>query len=355
MDNLDVLNKLIQEELKPLVKRIDAEAFYPENFLHKLAGEGFFKSSGLTKQDYLPREVSVVEEIAKVCMTTAFNVWCHLASLTYIRNSNNAYLKDEILPLLENGTLLGGTGLSNPMKYYAKMETLHLKAECTRDGYVITGQLPAVSNLGSDHVFGIIAEVNEDERIMALVSCRTEGLTLKVKQGYMGVNGSATYSCAFENVFIDDRWILSHSADDFVEKIRPYFILNQIPLGLGVTDASIQSIRQVVNKQAGCNQYLATQPDELLEELQAYQNKLQQISKSKEVGDLVDEIIELRRQIVYLTTKATHACMLHQGGAGYFQYGAPSRRLRESYFLVNLTPTLKHLEKYCHLEKSKLA
>lgn len=351
MEKVAILKQLIQDELKPLVKKIDAEAFYPKAFIKKLAAEGFFKSNGLKKTEYLLREALVIEEVAKVCMTTAFNIWCHLASITYIRNSDNVYLQAEVLPLLEDGRLLGGTGLSNPMKYYAEMETLHLKAERTQAGYLISGQLPAVSNLGPDHLFGIIAEVNEDERIMALVSCQSEGITMKVKQDYLGVNGSGTYSCAFEQVFIEERWILSHNADHFVEKIRPYFLLNQIPLGLGVTEASIQSIRQVCNKQGGCNQYLVTQPDELAEELQSRRSQLMNMIASSDVDAEVENIIELRRQIVYLTTKAAHACMLHQGGAGYFQYGAPSRRLRESYFLVNLTPTLKHLEKVHHLNK----
>ncbi|WP_174733358.1 acyl-CoA dehydrogenase family protein [Mesobacillus harenae] len=340
------LEELIHQDLKPYVRKIDAEAFYAEDYLKGIGEAGYLHSrNGLDESILLAQEVRVVEETAKVCMTTAFNLWCHLASLTYIRRSDNAYLKNEILPLLEEGKILGGTGLSNPMKYYAGLEVLHLKAKKVDGGYVVNGQLPSVSNLGPDHWFGIIAEVDEDQRVMAVVPCNAEGLTLKAKLEYMAVNGSATFSCAFNEVRIPEKWIVSHDVDRFIQKIRPAFVLYQIPLGLGVTEASITSVRQVCNKQGGCNQYLPIQPDELEAELRAIREEVYKIAKDPALPERVQELLKLRLRIVYLTSKASHAAMLHQGGAGYLQNSAPSRRLRESYFLVNLTPTVKHLEK----------
>lgn len=108
--------------------------------------------------------MKLVEETAKVCMTTAFTIWCHLAALTYLRTCENAYLKNLLLPLLENGKVLGATGLSNPMKSYAGLESLRLKAERVSEGFVINGHLPSVSNLGQNHWFGIVASVHEKSR-----------------------------------------------------------------------------------------------------------------------------------------------------------------------------------------------
>lgn len=148
MNDRTILDDLIQTQFKPFVRRIDSEAYYAEDFLKSIGKAGFLDSRNGV--DYA-KEARVVEETAKVCMTTAFNLWCHLASLTYIRNSENAYLKNEILPRLENGELLGGTGLSNPMKYYAGLEALYLSAKKDNGGYIVNGQLPTVSNLGTDH------------------------------------------------------------------------------------------------------------------------------------------------------------------------------------------------------------
>jgi hypothetical protein len=47
----------------------------------------------------------------------------------------------------------------------------------------------------------------------------------------------------------------------------------------------------------------------------------------------------------YLTSKAVYIDMLYSGGRAYLRDSDAFRRLRESYFIVNLTPTVKQLEK----------
>ncbi|WP_042351870.1 acyl-CoA dehydrogenase family protein [Bacillus massiliigorillae] len=345
MVKLQGLEDLLQSQLKQHVKKIDEEAYYPREFLLQLGKSGYFQSEGLDYSEVLLREARVVEETAKVCMTTAFNIWCHLASLTYIRATDNMYLKNNLLPLLESGELLGATGLSNPMKYYAGLEKLHLQARRVDGGYTISGTLPAVSNLGRDHWFGIIASIDNNQRIMAYVQGNVERLVFKEKLGYLGLNGSATYACQFDDVFIPDDWVIAEQADSFVEKIRPAFVLYQIPLGFGVTGASIQSIDKVCSRQAGCNKYLAVQSDELSEELQQLRSQLEHYITQTDLREQWKGLLNVRLQTVHLTSKATHACMLHQGSAGYLKCSPPSRRLRESYFFVNLTPTVRHLGK----------
>src|SRR5699024_251686 len=99
---MGLLDTIIKEHLKPVVKKVDAEAFYAEEYLLELGYNGFFNSSGHTQQETLKREAWLVEKTSEFCMTTGFNLWCHLAALTYIRKSDNQYLKENLLPRLEN-------------------------------------------------------------------------------------------------------------------------------------------------------------------------------------------------------------------------------------------------------------
>lgn len=345
-EKVETLEQLIEKELKPYVKKIDAEGFYQEQYLRELGKAGFFSTNHKSQKEYILQEMKVVEETAKWCMTTAFCLWCHLAALTYVRNSNNLSLKNKLLPLLENGKILGATGLSNPMKYYAGLEKLHLKAKPKEDGYILSGVLPNVSNLGDNHWFGVIAEVDEHKRIMCFIPSNAEGLILKEKNDFLGLNGSATYSCTFQDVFVPNQWVLSDDADLFVEKIRPVFILYQIPLGLGVIRSSIASIEKVINKQNGCNSFLKIQPGQL----KTQERKIQDDIHALFSGQRLDwkEIARIRLEAAYLTLEAVQANMLHHGSAGYLMHSAPSRRLREAYFFANLTPTVKHLEKVLH-------
>jgi alkylation response protein AidB-like acyl-CoA dehydrogenase len=338
-----LLENIINEDLKPYVKRIDAEAYYAENYLRKLGEAGFLSSENKSKKDTIMDEMYLVKETAKVCMTTAFCLWCHLAALTYVRNTKNEKLKNELLPALESGEILGGTGLSNPMKFYAGLENLHLSAKKVEGGYLISGVLPSVSNLGKGHSFGFVAGLDDTEQIMGIVSCDVEGLQLKEKVDYLAINGSATYACSFKDVFIPNENILSEDAGAFIEVIRPAFLLYQIPLGLGVTQASIESIEKVCQRQNGCNQYLKNRPEDLRQEEEKIQAKIQTLFDQERVS--FKEIAAIRLQSAYLTLEAVQASMLHNGSAGYLQNCAPSRRLREAYFFANLTPTIKHLEK----------
>lgn len=336
-----VLQVLIDDQLKPLVKKIDEEAFYAEEYLYALGKAGLFNSLDKTKAEYLLDELEIVEETAKVCMTTAFCLWCHLAALTYIRNTKNIALRERVLAQLENGLLLGATGLSNPMKYYAGMEKLHLRAERVDGGYIVNGVLPAVSNLGENHYFGALADCDGNE-VMVFVHADDENIQLKELVDYLGVNGSATCAVRFTNVFIADDYVIAHDAASFIDEIRPTFVLYQVPLGIGVMGAAIEGIEKVKGKQNGSNQYLPVQAKDIAEKIEQIKQKLKDIAKQ---DIAIFDICSLRLHTAYETLAAVQANMLHNGSGGYVNGSAPSRKLREAYFFANLTPTIRQLEK----------
>ncbi|ADI00194.1 acyl-CoA dehydrogenase family protein [Salisediminibacterium selenitireducens] len=345
MDYETAVDDILETKLKPLVKPIDREAYYPREVIGELAEAGAFIQGTNRLHEQITREIRLVEQVSAYCMTTGFNLWCHLAALTYVRHTRNRRLKERFLPLLESGAVIGGTGLSNPMKYYAGLESLHLKAEEQPGGYVIHGVLPSVSNLGDGHRFGVIAETFDNRRIMAFVSCDHPNLHMQEKADYLGLNGSATYACRFEGVVISDEEVLSDDADLFIKDIRPSFVAYQVPIGLGVAAASVRGMEKHVNRQSGCNAYLPVQPADIKERAAAMSDSLARLSKDGRVLSAWEELLEIRRATAELVLDAVQAGMLHAGGSGYKQTSHEARRLREAYFFVNLTPTVKQLGK----------
>ena len=87
-----------------------------------------------------------------------------------------------------------------------------MKARRGEGGYVISGSLASVSNLKREHWFGIIASLDMVGEIMAFVPCSIEGLKMKGEGGLYRVNGSATYGCRFNDVFVPEEWIISNDA-----------------------------------------------------------------------------------------------------------------------------------------------
>ena len=83
-----------------------------------------------------------------------------------------------LLPKVASGEILGGTALSNPMKFSPVLSPCNSRHRL-RLGVRVRGQLPWVSNLGPGHVFGAIFQSQSapHREIMALVPCDAEGFT----------------------------------------------------------------------------------------------------------------------------------------------------------------------------------
>ena len=95
--------------------------------------------------------------------------------------SDNEPLKKGVGHRVARGEALGGTALSNPMKSFFGIEHMRLKGRRGADGYIVNGALPYVSNLGDDHYFGAIFEIDDGSRkhdVMAIVAFAAEGVNL---------------------------------------------------------------------------------------------------------------------------------------------------------------------------------
>ncbi len=346
VDYCETVRDLLTKHLEPRTASIDANSVYPEDFLEQLGSAGLFAPSSKNGADLWAKTLVLIEETAAVCGTTAFSVWCHTAAMVYVRNGSSAYLKSKILPLLERGERLGATGLSNPMKFYAGMEPIRLRAVRASNGYRISGFLPYVSNLGSNHWFGIVAELDTAQRVMAFVPCSTEGLKLTERKDFLGLNGSATFNCYFRDVFIPTDWILSDDADALINQILPEIVLNQAGIGFGLTRAMAEGIVGLKDKQQGVNRYLRQQPEELAQRLEQLRTQANQLIYSRNSSSqMLRGVLTVRLESSYLVLDTASSAMLHYGGAAYVRKSNASRRLREAYFVALVTPAVKQLEK----------
>jgi alkylation response protein AidB-like acyl-CoA dehydrogenase len=336
----------ILDRLQTMTKSIDEDGVYPEHILKDLGKAGAFACTGLSQSETNVKNLKLIEEVGTFCNTTSFSVWCHTTAIRYVRYGQSDFLKQTILPLLESGEIQGATGLSNPMKFYAGMELIRLKARKTPEGYRITGTLPFVSNLGPDHVFGIIAEVESSHRIMALVPCHADNLTLIERKDFLGLNGCRTFHCRFDEVLIPPEWVLTEYADELVKHLRTEFILSQTGMALGLIKAAVDDMRRVEQRQGEVNRYLPIQPDDIEQKLIPLRDRVYHLAETPDHSDAyLKDVLRVRLDGAYLALEAANAGMLHCGSAGYVRRSHASRRLREAYFIALVTPAIKQLEK----------
>ncbi|WP_134701165.1 acyl-CoA dehydrogenase family protein [Ammoniphilus sp. YIM 78166] len=335
------VERVLNKNLLPQVSRIDHEGLYPHSMLRGLGDSGAF---ALKNSDDLNDTIQLIENVGTRCATTAFIVWCHTIAIQLLAQSNNKYLKEKLLDDLYKGLIVGSTGLSNAMKFYAGMEPIQLRGHRINDGYKISGSLPFVSNLGPDHLFAIIFETDSTHRVLALVPCHVMGLSLTERKNLLGMNGTATYSCEFKDVLVPNEWILAEHADEFVRGVRAEFILKQTAVPLGIAQTSLESIDSLY-KESEMNRYLPIKPEGLSQKIKSLRDQMYDLAKDPHIQNRLMDVMRLRLESTYLALETTQAEMLYAGSTGYEMHSHPSRRHRESLFFTLVTPTVKHLEK----------
>ena len=347
---LEAVTAIARNELAPLALAIDSGAVYPAELLRRFGGAGAWGT-------HLPRNgdadlscaIEMMSTIGEICGATAFMAWCQNTLAWYVANSGNPPLLSRFAADVSRGRLLGGTGLSNPMKSFFGIEPLKLKGRRVGGGYVVRGALPWVSNLGPDHLFGTICE-REDrpgQIVMFLVDCANPAVTLQPCKPFLAMDGTGTFSVQLRDLFVPDDMILAEDAAVFVKKIRAGFILLQAGMGVGLIRDCIAIMNEVAAPLGHVNRYLQQQPvnfSELLSELTTETATLARDPFNTD-DSYWRRVVALRLRLGEAAVAAAHAAMLHCGARGYLKSHRAQRRLREAYFVAIVTPATKQLRK----------
>jgi alkylation response protein AidB-like acyl-CoA dehydrogenase len=346
----DAVASIARRELAPLAADIDRGTVYPAEVLRRLGEVGAWGSHRPQQNGAADLRCAIqsMSALGEVCGATAFMAWCQDTLVWYAVNSGNPALAG-VADDVSTGKILGGTGLSNPMKSFFGIEKLKLKGRRVDGGYVVRGALPWVSNLGPDHLFGAIFETENrpGESVMFIADCSDPAITLQPCKPFLAMDGTGTYGVQFRDVFVPDGLILAEPAGPFVKKIRAGFILLQTGMGLGLIRDCIAIMNEVDGPLGHVNRYLEQRPVEfqqLLSDLESETMKLARDPFNADDG-YWRHVVELRLKIGEASVAAAHAAMLHCGARGYLMSHRAQRRLREAYFVAIVTPATKQLRK----------
>ena len=353
---LQAVRELADGPLAELADDIDRRGIYPQSILERLGELGALKAH--LAQPGKPADyglaIQAMTEVSRVCGATGFMVWCHDVCGVYMEQSGNPALMGEMLDKHGQGETLGATGMSNPMKTFAGIETFLLHAKKVSGGYVVNGTLPWVSNLGAGHYFGAVADLENPadasapkSEVMFLIHCDAPGVELRNCPSFSAMEGTNTWAVRLTNYLVGADQLIADPVRPFIGRIRAAFILLQTGMGLGVAQGAIDSMWQVERTLGHVNEFLDDRPDDLQSELDDLTAHIMTLAKTPFGSDkefLID-VLDARAHASELALRAAQSALLHQGARGYLMSSSVQRRVRESHFVAIVTPAIKHLRK----------
>lgn len=351
---LDAVRAVARGPLAEVAEAIDRQGHYPRSVMQQLGALGAMSAhlDGPAGRSDYGLAIRAMAEVSRVCGATGFMVWCQAVCGLYMQASGNPALAGDALMAHATGRTLGGTAMSNPMKSYAQIESLLLKAVPVDGGYRVSGTLPWVSNLGPDHACGALAGVVDEHgevvrEVMFLLRCDAPGVELRDCPSFAGMEGTGTWALRLKDHFIGADEIMADPAKPFIARIRAAFVMLQCGMALGVTQGAIDTMWAVEDQLGHVNQFLDDRPADLQAELDALEARVMKLAQTPFDSSpaFFIEVLDARAHGAELSLRAAQSALLHQGARGYLMSSEVQRRVREAQFVAIVTPAIKHLRK----------
>jgi alkylation response protein AidB-like acyl-CoA dehydrogenase len=191
-------------ELAPVASEYEAESRFPREKFRLLGKSGLlglpyaesWGGGGVSYEVYL----QVLEEIATAWMTVAVGMSVHTLSCFPLAYYGTDEQREEWLPTLLEGDLLGGYALSEPD---AGSDAAALSTRAVRDGdeYVVTGTKAWITHAGQADFYTLMVRTSDDGGrgiTCLLADAATEGLVAGTPEHKMGLTGSPTAQLRLE-------------------------------------------------------------------------------------------------------------------------------------------------------------
>ncbi len=255
-----MVREFAENEVKPLASEIDEEERFPMETVEKMAKLGmmgiyFPKEYGGAGGDVLSYAITV-EELAKVCGTTAVIVSAHTSlCCAPIFENGTEEQKMKYLPDLLSGRKIGAFGLTEPN---AGTDASGQQTTAVLDGdhYVLNGSKCFITNGSVADVFVVFAMTDPkmgNRGISAfIVEKGFKGFSQGKHEKKMGIRGSSTCDLIFEDCIVPKENLLGKEGAGFkiamatLDGGRIGIAAQALGLGEGAIDEAIKYTKERV-------------------------------------------------------------------------------------------------------------
>lgn len=254
----DTVARIAKEQIAPGAEKRDEEALFAWDMVEVLRENALFGADFPEK--YGGAEMGIfslclmIEEIAKVCGSTAVILLVHELGTMPLFLAGNDEQKEKYFPKLATGENLIAFALTEP-NAGSDVSGLRTRAEKKGDDYVINGNKMWISHADVADVLCVAART--DPSIlghkgisMFIVDKDTAGLSIGKHENKLGIRGSSTVEVVFEDVKVPASNLLVKEGGGF-PIIMKTLDITRIPvaaqalgLGQGALDYAVQYTKE---------------------------------------------------------------------------------------------------------------
>jgi alkylation response protein AidB-like acyl-CoA dehydrogenase len=245
----ETVRKFAVEEVEPIAAEIDRTQRFPTETWKKMADLGIcgipisdeLGGAGLGTLAY----ILVIEELAKVCASTALTLAAHTSLGTYpIFAWGSEALRRRFVPDLASGKAMGAYGLTEPGagSDAGGTKTIAIKKG---DRFVVNGRKCFITNANYASTFICTAVTKKDagaKGISAFVIPReTKGFLIEKGEEKLGMRGSDWGSLVFDDCEIPVEWMVGPEGEGFATFMKTLEggRISIGALGLGIAEGAM--------------------------------------------------------------------------------------------------------------------
>jgi len=318
--------------LAELAPRLGDENEWPDEQLRLCGSHGVFRW-------FVPRHLGGWEwndadilrgylKLSSACLTTTFVLTQLTGALKRVVASENARLREEVLPELLDGTRLATIGISHLTTSRRHLGRPALAAEETPGGFRLSGFSPWVTGSTKTQLVVTGAELVDGRQIIMLLPLDTPGVETPPAARLVALSASQTGQVKLQDVELDRRWLLAGPVENVMRQGSGGSTggLQTSTLAVGLASSAIDFLDQERPKRPD----LEVPSAALRESYEAVRDDLLAAAE----GHARCSKEEIRTQANSLVLRATQAALTAAKGTGYVVGHPAGRWCQEALFFL---------------------
>ncbi len=324
----------LSARLAKLATHYDMTGQWPESSLEHLTQAGAWtwtipREFGGLALDPVSQTLAY-EAVAAGCMSCLLILTQRDAACELIASSENASLRNELLPRLARHEVMTSVGISQ-LTTSRQGGRPAMTARAEGEGFVLTGCMPWVTGAVKCHHVVTGAVLPEGLQVLAVAPMDRPGVIIDPPMQLAALQSSLTSEVHLKNVLIERDLIIRGPVERALLARSPVKPLVVATAGMGLAGAMVRLMRPAAEKAI---EALAEAFDDLSARHEAVRERLRSLAASIAVGDAEVPKTQMRIAVNDLLMRCAVGLMTFAKGSGFLRQMDAQRLVREAMFFL---------------------